>query len=190
MMFFVFAACSSGGDSGTEPALKRVFVSSQIFTGALGGLSGANDKCQALATASGRTGTYMAWLSDTENSPSTTFTRSEDPYVLVNGTRIADDWTDLTTRGLRNPIVLDQNGIPGPFTSSPCGITNDWVHTATSRDGTANLIGGHCSNWTLPLGRGSWGRFTQVSFEWTAGCVNIVDLDDCAGRNALYCFEQ
>lgn len=190
VMFIVFVACGSSDISGTESTRKRVFVTSRTFTGALGGLDGANDKCQALAIAAGRSGTYLAWLSDSEDSPSTTFTRSDDPYILVDGTRIAEDWTDLTSKILRHPIDLDENGDPGPFTSSLCSITHDWVHSATARDGTPNETGGNCSDWKSPLGRGSWGRFTQINLEWTLGCISVADLDECSRMAALYCFEQ
>ena len=40
-----------------------VFVSSQNYTGALGGISGADAICQNCASAAGLTGTFKAWLS-------------------------------------------------------------------------------------------------------------------------------
>jgi cysteine-rich repeat protein len=46
---------------------KKVFVSSQMYDGNLGGLAGADAKCQALADAANLTGTYMAWISTNQH---------------------------------------------------------------------------------------------------------------------------
>ena len=43
--------------------VKRVFVTSANYTGDLGGLVGADSKCQALADSAGLDGNYKAWLS-------------------------------------------------------------------------------------------------------------------------------
>ena len=91
-----------------KPSVKIVFVTSQRYTGNLGGLAGANAKCQQLATAAGLTGTYKAWLADNNSMPTTAFTHSTSPYVLVNGTRIADDWTSLITKPLLHELFTDE----------------------------------------------------------------------------------
>ena len=75
---------------------KCVFVSSTLHTGDLGGLTGADAICNNLAEAAGFPGTYMAWLSDSSASPSTLFTQATVPYRRVDGTQVADDWTELT----------------------------------------------------------------------------------------------
>src|SRR5687768_3468798 len=77
-------SCGTGG-----PCL--VFATSQKFTGNLGGVAGADRKCQDLATAPGvgLPGTYMAWLSDSTNSPFTRFVKSPGPYQLVTGEKVA-----------------------------------------------------------------------------------------------------
>jgi hypothetical protein len=56
---------------------KTVFITSASFNSNLGGLTGADDKCQAEAdspTSIVPSGTYMAWLSDGTDSPNTRFT--------------------------------------------------------------------------------------------------------------------
>ena len=78
---------------------KTVFVTNASFKGNLGGLTGADEKCQAEADDLASivpSGTYLAWLSDGTDSPDTRFAKSSDPYVLPDGTRIAEDFTDLT----------------------------------------------------------------------------------------------
>ena len=42
---------------------QKVFVTSTTYTGNLGGLSGADSKCQARATAANLSGVWKAWLS-------------------------------------------------------------------------------------------------------------------------------
>src|SRR5690242_2782849 len=82
--------------AGKKPQGKLVFVTSTLQTGNLGGLTGADMICQARAAAGGLRGIFKAWLSDTTASPSTRFTRSKKPYVLLDGTVIANNWADLT----------------------------------------------------------------------------------------------
>ena len=52
---------------------KTVFISSVQYTGALGGLLGADLRCNNLARNANLSGVYKAWLSDTSNSPNTIY---------------------------------------------------------------------------------------------------------------------
>ena len=73
---------------------KTVFVTKASFKGNLGGLAGADEKCQAEADDHASivpSGTYLAWLSDGTNSPDTRFAKSSDPYVLPDGTATTID---------------------------------------------------------------------------------------------------
>ena len=110
--------------------VKTVFVTTATFDGNLGGLAGADEKCQAAADASSivPSGTYRAWLSDSTGSPSTRFQRSTGPYVLPDGTIIAaHGYADLTNGTLNAPI--DQTETGGP--TSPPGTTV-WSNTASA----------------------------------------------------------
>ncbi|MDH3631547.1 MAG: DUF1554 domain-containing protein [Gammaproteobacteria bacterium] len=109
---------------------KTVFVTSATFDSNLGGLTGADAKCQAEAdgpTSIVPSGTYLAWLSDGTNSPNTRFTKSSHPYVLPNGKKIAEGYTDLTDGSLLIPISLGPDG-------KPVGYQPFW--TGTNPDGT------------------------------------------------------
>src|SRR5262249_60557677 len=86
------------------PSGKLVFVSSTTYTGNLGGLSGADAKCQSLATSAGHAGTFKAWLSDDVTDAKSRLTHSTMPYVLVDGTIVATGFTDLTSGTLRHAI--------------------------------------------------------------------------------------
>jgi len=70
---------------------KWVFVTLSDYTGDLGGLEGADAICEAEADDAGLTGTYKAWLSDTNVGPDTRFTHSTVPSFLLNGYRVAAD---------------------------------------------------------------------------------------------------
>lgn len=82
---------------------KMIFQSSAGYTGNLGGLSGADQKCQALATATNNpnlSGTYKALLSDSNSSLQNRLTHSTVPYYAFNGWtgkfyKIASDWNGL-----------------------------------------------------------------------------------------------
>ncbi|MHA1529067.1 MAG: hypothetical protein ACTSVG_08600, partial [Alphaproteobacteria bacterium] len=79
-----FAGPTYADDNG-----KTVFVTSASFNGTLGGLTGADAKCQAEADGPASivpSGTYLAWLSDGTDSPNTRFTKTAHPYLLPDGT--------------------------------------------------------------------------------------------------------
>lgn len=95
---------------------KHVFVTSDTFNGNLGGLIGADAKCQAAADepfSIVQPGTYFAWISTSSGSPSTRFTQSVLPYVLPDGTTIATDWDVLVEfTNLMAPIDQTATGAP------------------------------------------------------------------------------
>jgi hypothetical protein len=178
-------AAAAGGNAGSGLGnAKTVFLTSQVYDGDLGGLQGADQKCQALATAAGLKGTYRAWLSDSTASPSTRFSKSKGPYKLVDGTVVATNWADLTDGNLQHRINISELGtdpfIPG--TSVP-------VWTNTRADGTVTNTQFTCDNFTSatqdPPGSG-WGIVLFTNFSWT-------ELDfsgSCSTTAHLYCFQQ
>jgi len=169
---FILAAC--------EPSTKIVFVTDSLYTGNLGGLLAADQICQDEALDAGLPGVYKAWLSDSNESPSTRFNMSTAPYALVDGTRVANNWADLADGSLRHPInqtatggappyyhVWTNTGIGGvPIYTNPSQICNNW---ATAEVGISGYVGQtiyQIDNWT----QDSW--------------------DDCYQENTLYCFQQ
>jgi hypothetical protein len=79
-----FFACP--GTPPWAPPVKRVFVTSTVYTGNLGGSAGADDKCQERADAAGLGGTFKAWLSatGTGNSAFDRLSHASVPYVRVD----------------------------------------------------------------------------------------------------------
>jgi len=82
-MTFVATLLMSIAVQAADPNEKTVFVTSASFKGKnLGGLAGADSKCQAEADDPASivpSGTYMAWLSDGTDSRNTRFTKSSHP---------------------------------------------------------------------------------------------------------------
>jgi hypothetical protein len=172
---------------------KRVFVSSTTHLGDLGGGMGAlggDAICQSLADAAALGGTWMAWLSDSSTSPDSRFTHSALPYVLVDGTKVADDWSDLTDGLLDNPINLDENGGAPPASSGHFAGDPTLVWTGTEVDGTVR--GAHCSDWS-DAGSSSFhmGNRTSTAPNWTDCAIcGGGGGSDCGGPAPIYCFEQ
>src|SRR5690606_18172610 len=105
--------CDDGNNAsldGCSPLCKwearLVFATSTLHTGSIGGVNGADNICNQRAQAAGLPGTYMAWVSTVSGgSPSTRFVKSTVPYFMVTGTKVADNWTDLTDGSLDNAIA-------------------------------------------------------------------------------------
>lgn len=169
------------GCQGAVACSRVVFVTSQSYAGNLGGVAGADAKCQALANASsavrvkGRT--FLAWVSTSATSPSARFARGTMPYVGADGSLIASNWTDLTNGNISAGISRDETGalstVGGAWTgTTSAGATyagsacTDWTSSAFGTKGISGNVGGNGNGWSSATN------------------------DDCTVRNALYCFEK
>lgn len=72
-------------------------MSSLLFDGNFGGLTGADQYCKQMAEAAGLRGDWTAWLSDMRLSAGTRIPASADPYVMVDGTRVAANFDVFRT---------------------------------------------------------------------------------------------
>ena len=175
-----------GCDASCASEWKTVFITSVLYKGDLGGLAGADAKCQARAEAAGLPGLYKAWLSVQGEGPNTRFTKSSKPYRLVDGTIVADVWSDLVDGSLDAPITLTELGAAAPIGTTLCdGGGHPAAWTSTNWNGSpANFNA--CSNWTTTQGQGAWGRATASNVFWTDWCYN----GSCSWQASLYCFQQ
>jgi hypothetical protein len=168
---------------------KCVFVTSRQYAGNLGGLAGADQTCQSLASAAHLGGTFKAWLSDGTNSPSTRFTKATVPYRLIDGEVVAANWTALlgatTTTPLMHTISLTETGVQPPTGTNACGKTTV-VWSNSDRNGAS--LSASCSSWTssASTASGGQGAWDQVAGGWTDSCSST----PCDGLAALFCFEQ
>jgi hypothetical protein len=176
---------------------KKVFVTSTGYSGNLGGVSGADAKCAARASAAGLAGTYKAWIADSTDAsaPAVRFTQASIPYRRVGDlTVVADDWTDLTDGSLDADIDRDEFGnVLTTFHINLNGAQVTQVRTNVKTDGTRKGTN-HCSNWTSSGFSGSHGGVAQalavpsgLPSWWTDESNDAFCLD---GSVPLYCFEQ
>lgn len=159
---------------------KRVFVTSQTYTGDLGGLTGADSKCQVLADSANLGSTFKAWLSDSTTAASSRLTQSTLNYVRTDGVVIANGWTDLTDGTIDNLLNRDESGV----TRSSVPV---WTNTNTNGARTAMSSTMNCENWTDASSGvdGYYGVTNWADYEWT----NSSYLP-CNQARRLYCFEQ
>jgi hypothetical protein len=165
------------GVSDLDAQLTRiVFVSSQTYTGGLGGLNGADELCQSLASSAGLTGIFAAWMSDNDQSAATRLDRLGF-FELVDGTRVADDWADLTDGTLQAGIDLTESGI---------SVAAGPVWTGTVPDGAAS-INHNCKGWSYSLSgaNGRVGESGSTDSTWTEKMGAL-----CSVSARLYCVEQ
>lgn len=140
---------------------KRVFLTADTYNGNFFGLDGADMHCSELAREVSLPGTYRAWLSDDTGSPSTRFVRSSTPYILVNGTVVADDWSDLTDGDIDHVINVDQYGNEVPVPTY-AGSAQVWSNTEENGALNLNLEAAHCDNWTSTTETGAIGVYSST----------------------------
>lgn len=158
---------------------RRVFVTSQAFSGALGGLKGADILCETLAKNANIPGTFKAWLSDVDDWPRERFESNfVGHYILVDGTIIAKDWGGLTDidGALLHPIDLDE---------SNSTHQEDSVWTSTTQIGEYSNSP-HCGKWMETDGFGRTGITSNIMGQWTNTGVQAT----CDSALRLYCFED
>jgi hypothetical protein len=171
-----------------------VFLTSTEYDGGLGGLAGADSKCQKLADNAGLTGIFRAWLSDSTVSAGERLTHSVVPYSDVKDRTIADNWDDLTDGTLRLPITVDETGVDWDEDRGHCDIIA-WlveVWTGTSTDGSTKAA--NCNDWTdnQSMDAGSSGHFGYYCYE-TEAWTDPTWMDpsaSCSSSKSLYCFQQ
>ncbi len=108
--------------------------------------------------------------------------------MRVDGTTVANDWSDLTTNGLRATITLTERGMPAR-TSVQCGApAQAWAFSDTLLNGTVFEGFSSCSDWTgNGTVNGAVGDPTKTTEAWTRNCVGG---GICGVPTSLYCFEQ
>ena len=122
-------------------------------------------------------GSFMAWLSTGEASPSSRMTQHDEPYLLLDGeTIIAEHWDDLTDGSLGGAIKVDETGAVHE---------NTRVWTGTEASGEASSP--TCHNWTTGLKgvAGLRGSSSETTSTWSADSVT-----NCATSARLVCVEQ
>ncbi len=164
---------------------RTIFVTSTMYNGNLGGLAGADAKCQARAQAAGLPGTYMAWVSTAGGSPATRFNQAGGPFVLVNNTTVANNWADLIDSSIASAVNVTELGGAVPVGNTSCaggGFPTVWSSTSPS----GSYQGSSCSDFTSTGGGGQWGLASATNGSWTSWCSG----GDCSWVSPIYCVQQ
>ena len=159
-----------------QPKPNVAFVTSAAYTGNLGGLAGADQKCQSLAEAAGLpANAYKAWLS-TSSVNAIDRLGAARGWVRVDGKPFADTKEDIAAGKIYHPLRVDENGAVR---------YRNGVRTGTSPDGTKASYGTTCGDWT-----------SSSNLEWvaTGGTDGVTAVytssgaNTCQDESCLYCF--
>lgn len=169
------------------PDFNRVFVTSTLQDGNLGGLAGADAICAARAAGAGLPGSYVAWLS-TSSVNAISRLGSARGFVRIDGKPFANSAADIVANRVFNPIRLNESGVDVSSGVSP-GASNLTVFTGTLDDGTV-AMGATCNDFTdnspptagLPNARR--GEVSGGPVTWTAR-----QNSNCSTTRRLYCFQ-
>lgn len=185
-----------------------VFVTDGLWTGDLGGVKGANQKCQSEANAVSdlKDKKFKAWISLnilTAPGNDTFFYRSSRPYATVNGKVIAENYRELTTKNKYRLIDVSPTGY---------NVVDTTAWTNTSVKGIAATNNNNCRSWTTSSkdAKGEFGIISSSAYidcdthgigcdSWTMSThdnINRAALgqqttdNGCYSKRRLYCFEQ
>jgi len=162
-----------GGSSSTS----RVFITSLSYSGNLGGLSGADSKCQERANAASLGGNWKAWLSSDTESAADRIRQTGARFVRIDGVPVAESWEELLSGQLKNPINITELRTPN---------CTPWVWTNTNAHGEIRQTSRNsCQNWTSETDGGGTGDSTHSDSGWTDYGASA-----CYYRRPVYCFEQ
>ena len=155
---------------------KRVFVTSNLYNGDLGGNDGANAICNKHATDAGLEGWYKAWLSDGRTHLAKSFSNHSMPYVRTDGVQVSVNFDGLLDGNIDAAIDRDEFGRE---------LEPKWgAWTGTKENGRSERK--HCKKWTnSDSADGFHGCSSSSSYAWSSCGQN-----NCSNDYALYCVEQ
>ncbi|MEK7187839.1 MAG: SBBP repeat-containing protein [Patescibacteria group bacterium] len=166
--------------------VKKVFVTSQRHDGNFTSIGGPNGFCQNSANGAGLSGTYKAWIDNTNLGlpyvlPMYFGTATTSPILqLPNGTVVAYGYTDLMDGTLLNPINRSEYGLQV--------TTATQVWTGPTANGERGTSVNNCTFWENNIsGSGDDGLLTSVTSSWTDTEPSGIT---CPSALRVYCFEQ
>ena len=202
---------TSASPSPATPTSMSFFVTSTTnTTGDLGGLAGADARCQSLGAAAGQGArTWRAYLSverDAGNGNAATDARSRigsGPWFNSAGVMVASDLTALHARRGDAAVFLDERGqrINGQWAGSPSPVQHD-VLTGSNAEGRL-MAGLTCGDWTSSSasvqaqvghsdGLGPGGDSSGSLSSWNSAHANqsCADTAPRGGSGRIYCFAR
>ena len=215
LIFILILAAAGGCDNDTPtgpsgPSMSFFVTSETSATGDLGGLAGADAKCQRLAAATGQPArTWRAYLSverDPANGNRPTNARDRigaGPWYNAGLVIVANNLTELHSRTGDAALFLDERGqrINGQWTGSPSPVQHD-ILTGSNADGTL-LPGSTCSDWTSGsaslaaqvghsdgMGQNQSTAGTASSWNSAHASLSCADTAPRGGAGRFYCFAR
>lgn len=203
---FMAVGCGGGDGGGGEPKAseRTAFYTStegsadlsswpEVAASGLSGLEAADAICQTRADNAGLTGSYVAWLSDSDddaycrihglsgkkaaNCGQSTLPTAAGPWFRVDGTPFVSRIDLLTEMDMvYTPIRFDEHG-----------STRRYSRYWTGTDEKGELVSDNCSGWTSSVAslNGNLGNADTTVFRWTAGMRMA-----CSGYGHLLCMEK
>jgi len=164
--------------------VKLVFATTDLYTGDLGGLTGADGICQQHATNASLSGTYVAYLSDSTTHALNRVTHGE--YRRVgSGEVVVPSKLELFDTDVSVPVRNDEYGA--------LIMADLAVRTGTEHGGRRMQAPGvgFCSDWTRDTnedpGLAASGNVSgQLAFGGTRSGIDR----PCSEPQRLYCFQQ
>jgi len=179
-------------DEEAEDHTHLIFVTDDTFDGNLGGLEGANEKCQSAADATGNrelSGTWMAMLSDdsfnlvylmlhVSDPYGTNYISNDAPFYRMDGQMIANNISDLFDGSIEVPININEYN--DTITTAPSSV---W----TGSNETGGSVENTCDYWASDIARnlGAAGRIDRTDTNWLGNS----DFG-CNMENRLYCLRM
>ncbi|MCA9662906.1 MAG: DUF4215 domain-containing protein [Myxococcales bacterium] len=168
------------------------FVTKDAFTGDLGGVAGADAKCQEAAKlggllpwASGNY-TYKAWIADPDCAPRDRFPHADRPYRRIDGYELAWDFDDLVDGDLEISLWCTEDHTYYVDVDLPV-----WTAVEPNGSNSDDLAGSTCNYWTLD-GDFFFGRVGNLRYgdTWTKWLKNGQwEARGCNSEAHLYCIQ-
>ncbi|MCA9601648.1 MAG: DUF1554 domain-containing protein [Myxococcales bacterium] len=156
---------------------RRVFVTSAVYRGSLGGPLGADQKCKGSAKMGGLGGEWSAWVSG-PGRPHPSIQTSELPFHRLDGETVATSGAGLLSGSLLAPIVKTEvlSTVPKEELRVWTGLTAEGAPTGTE-----------CESWTSDddMEEGTSGICNNATSSWS----KAFSPSSCFQFGHLYCFE-
>ncbi|MBL8969218.1 MAG: hypothetical protein JNK56_01475 [Myxococcales bacterium] len=191
--------CEPGGDDDADTCAamcrhkpRLVFLTSAVYSGNLGGLAGADKRCNEFAAQQpGLTGSYRAWLLVDGQSLADRFPEFVAPatwnFTNTSAGLLAKSFTELIEEGPAEPVA---------FTEAGDAVPEALVWTGILKDGIA--AGGDCAQWTSEAGSPALVGFSgyvpdlgpdalhwQLERQWTDKGLKRL----CGEKHPIYCVQ-
>jgi hypothetical protein len=184
-----------GGSGGSNKNYVRVFVTSTTYDGNLGGIAGADAKCQARADAASLGGTWKAMISDGSTNASSRILNRTKPVFTISGKLAWNPSQQVILGGDTNPangygsLPFGGAGIVGSAINITELGTAPAAYVVWAATNTNGLVQGtsHCSNWTSNSSgiSGYYGNASATNATWISQNVS-----PCNNSYRLYCLED